>query len=75
MIVNGTNRKTTNTKTMTPEEWDALPEHIKEICGTFNEDEDSYQECAKIQDRLQSVGWTCDYYLDGVPFDVKPINK
>jgi hypothetical protein len=58
---------------MTPKQWDALPEHIKEICGTFDENEDSYQECAKLQDRLQSVGWTCDYYLDGVPFDVKPM--
>jgi hypothetical protein len=59
---------------MTPKEWDALPEHIKEICGMFDENEDSYQECAKLQDRLQSVGWTCGYYLDGVPFDVKPMN-
>lgn len=60
---------------MTPEEWDALPQQIKSIVGTFNEDEDAYKECRKLNKRLELVGWTCDYYLDGVPFDIKPITK
>lgn len=58
-------------KAMTAEEYDNLPEEIKTIVDSYDEDGDLYAECSRIQEELEQIGWTCDYYLDGIIYDVK----
>jgi hypothetical protein len=52
-------------------DFDNLPSKVQEILNTFDEDKDSYIECKRIQEELEKIGWTCDYYLDGTIFDVQ----
>jgi hypothetical protein len=58
---------------MTAEEYDNLPEHVKEILDTYDDNEDLYAECKRIKDSLNQIGYDCDYDLSGEVFDVKPI--
>ena len=46
---------------------------VKAIVGSFDYDEDPYAECRRIKAELNSVGWDCDYGLDGVIHAVKPL--
>ena len=37
--------------------------------------DNTYEDCRKLVDELESVGWTCDYYLDAEPYDLRPIGE
>lgn len=56
---------------MTPEQYDNLPQHIKDIVDSWDDNKDLYVECRRIQRELESNGYTCDYGLDGQVFDVR----
>jgi hypothetical protein len=58
---------------MTPQEYDNLPQQVKDIVDTFNEELDAYAECKRLIKELNSIGWTADYYLDGILFDIKQL--
>ena len=59
---------------MTPQEYDNAPQEVKNILDSYNENEDSYKECERIIKELNLIGWTADYYLDGVLFDLEHIS-
>ena len=65
----------TKTLKMNEHQYESLPKEIKEILDSFDEDKDLYAECSRIQKELETKNYTCDYYLDGVIFDVKPIDN
>jgi hypothetical protein len=65
-----TTLKSNKENIMSEEEYDALPENIKEILNAHGFEND-YDTCKAVQDALQQVGWTCDYDLGGSIFDVK----
>lgn len=51
-----------------------LPEQVQEILNSFAEkDGDGYKNCAALVEDLEKVGYTCEYYLDAVPFNLKKI--
>lgn len=52
-------------------EYDELPKDIRQIVDTFDDSVEGYQECNRIISELNKVGWTADYYLDGVLFDFR----
>lgn len=56
---------------MEEQEYDNLPQNIKEIVDSWDEEKEKYAECSRIQKELEQVGWTCNYGLDGEIFDVK----
>lgn len=60
---------------MEAKEYDNLPQEVKAILDTYNEHKDAYKECERIIEELNKIGYTADYYLDGVLFDVKRIKK
>lgn len=60
---------------MEAQEYDNAPQEIKDILDTFNEDKDTYKECNRIIKELEKKGYTADYYLDGILFDLKPIKN
>ena len=45
--------------------YDTLPENIKNILSAFNDENDLYSECKKIEKKLKEIGYTCEYGLDG----------
>jgi len=60
---------------MTAEQYDNLPEEVKAIVDTYNDNENLYEECHRIKVELQQIGWTCDYDLSGELSDVRPNKK
>jgi hypothetical protein len=54
--------------------YQTLPKEVRDTCENFNEDaSNSYEECAKLVNRLEELGYTIDYYLDGVPFNLRKL--
>jgi hypothetical protein len=51
------------------------PQNIKDICDSFDVDNCSYKECARILHLLEMNGWTADYGLDGVLYHLREIKK
>ena len=58
---------------MTAEQYDNLPKEIKNIVDSWNDNKELYSECKRIQKELKQKGWTCDYGLDGMVYDVKQL--
>ena len=56
------------------EQWDTLPKEVKEILSSFDDLEDSYQECERVLIELKPHGYTFEYQLDGIPFNLKKQN-
>lgn len=50
-----------------------IPIEVKAVLDTFNEDADSYQELSRLVSELEPLGYTFDYYLDAVPYGLRPI--
>jgi len=59
---------------MTAAEYENLPQEIKNIVDSWDDYMDLYAECSRIQKELKQKGWTCDYGLDGMVYDVRRIN-
>ena len=51
-----------------------LPKTITDILSTHNQDADAYAEAKRIADKLEKVGWTVDWGLDGELYDLKPLS-
>lgn len=57
------------------ERFDELPIEVKSILDKYSEMGNTYENCGNFVDELESVGWTCDYYLSAEPFDLRPIGE
>lgn len=53
------------------EEYDSLPQHIKDIVDSWDDNKDLYAECARIKAELEKLGWSCEYGLSGEIYDVR----
>jgi hypothetical protein len=55
-------------------EWYQIPPlEVREIMDRYIKDGMSYDECSEFRDELEAVGWRFDYYLDAVPYNLRPI--
>lgn len=50
-----------------------LPERIKAVFNTHDDDIDIYENARSIIEKLNRLGWTADFDLGGSLFDLKPI--
>ncbi len=62
------------------ETFETFPIEVKEVISTFDENQDTYSECKRIQKELNSIGYDCDYDLSGEitfikPLDIETIDK
>lgn len=53
--------------------YELLPVRVQNILFSFDENKDSYQECERLLKELEPLGYTFEYYLDGVPYDLRKI--
>lgn len=58
---------------MTAEDYDNLPEDVKEIVDSYTDEGCKYKECRRIIDELEKIGWTGDFGLDGEIYEVKKL--
>lgn len=49
-----------------------LPEEVNKVINKYSEIE-SYVDCKKLVEELNILGYTCEYGLDAVPYDLKKL--
>lgn len=52
------------------EHYEELPQKVQDILLKHMSCED-YNGCEKLVKELESVGYTCDYGLDAIPYDLR----
>jgi hypothetical protein len=61
------------------EQYETLPKKVKDIIDVFNLNtdvtENSYELCEDLINALEEVGYTCEYDLEGVPFNLSVLNS
>lgn len=58
------------------EEYEKLPKDVREVLDKYNWGEDAdYPVLEKMRKEVNQLGWDFDYYLDGVPYDLKKMDK
>ena len=60
---------------MTDQNYDNLPDYVKDIIHTYDDDKDGKKECERIHKKLKKTGWTCEYDFMGEITEVYPIIK
>ena len=50
-----------------------LPKEVQDIIEKHSEMDTTYENCNTLIQDLEKVGYTCDYGLDGVPYELKKI--
>ena len=50
-----------------------IPDVINDIIESYNEDADLYKECRRMLKEMNKHGYTFEYGLDGVPYDLRKI--
>lgn len=54
----------------TPEK---IPAEVNAILDKYREGEYTYTELDEMQAELEKVGFTIDYYLDAIPYNLRPV--
>jgi hypothetical protein len=59
------------------EEYDKLPDNIKDLMDRYLNDADDYdyKRLQNIQKEFEKEGWTFDFGLDAEPYELKPLKK
>lgn len=56
------------------EEPESLPQELQDVLNAFAEkDGDGYENCAELVKELNKIGYTCEYYLDAQPYNLRKI--
>ena len=55
------------------EHLELLPIEVLSILEKYSELSETYENCGNMVSELEQVGYTCDYYLDAVVFDLRNI--
>ena len=51
-----------------------LPTELVEVLKKYENMDDTYENCGNLVDDLNKIGYTCDYYLDAEPYNLRKIN-
>lgn len=54
--------------------YNTLPMSVQEVLHKHSEMDNDYQNCEDLIKELNEVGYTCDYGLDGIPYELKKNN-
>ena len=52
-----------------------LPQKVRDILAKYDEMGTSYDTCNNLVKELEQVGYTCDYGLDGIPYELTTIKN
>jgi hypothetical protein len=52
-----------------------LPQKVKDILAKYEEMGTSYDTCNNLIKELEQVGYTCEYGLDGIPYELQTMKK
>ena len=54
--------------------YNELPTELVEVLTKYENMDDTYVNCGNLVDDLNKIGYTCDYYLDAEPYNLRKIN-
>jgi hypothetical protein len=54
---------------------DLVPQEVRNIIEKYEEAGANYKMCQNLIKELEQVGYTCDFGLDGVPYELKQLSK
>jgi len=54
---------------------DLLPVEVRDILEEWEENAGLYENCIILVEKLEAVGYTCDYDLSGEVFGLRPIGQ
>ncbi len=60
-------------KDLFDEPFDKLPIEVQEVLSKYAYDEFDYENCANLVEDLNSIGYTCEYYLNAEPFGLRKL--
>ena len=52
---------------------ETLPNEVLSILNSVDDDKDGYSELDRLLDELKPLGYTFDYYLDAVPYNLRKL--
>jgi hypothetical protein len=53
---------------------ETLPLEVQNVLSEYeNKWDESYQMCREMKARLEQLGYTFEYYLDAIPYDLKKL--
>lgn len=52
-----------------------LPQEVQDILSKYAELDETYENCEKLISELNEVGYTCDYGLDAVPYELEKLEQ
>ena len=56
------------------EQYDQQPPELKKVVDFWQQKEElTYQDCRDFLSDVEAIGYTFDYGLDAMPFELKPI--
>lgn len=53
------------------EQVETLPQEVQDVLKKYENGDFTYEDCANLVTELEVVGYTCDYGLDAVPFNLR----
>lgn len=51
-----------------------IPSEVSAILDTWDDNEDPYKECARLERELAVVGYSFEWGLDGSPYNLRKIS-
>lgn len=57
------------------ENYELLPGNVLEVLTEFEEMDETYENCENFRNQLENIGYTFDYYLDAIPYDLRKIKQ
>lgn len=62
------------------EDFENLPENVKQLINDFHTrseelEIDGYENCKILVSELELIGYSCEYYLDAEPFNLKKVDN
>jgi hypothetical protein len=43
------------------------------VLNKYSDKDDTYENCSNLVDDLNKIGYTCDYYLDAEPYNLRKL--
>ena len=71
VIINWAKEKIISTSEDLFPNYEILPPKVRGILATFKDE--TYEECERILSKLKAYGYTFEYYLDALPFNLTKI--